>query len=428
MKAATNLCTGITKLPAIASAAQVRCGDSTFECKQQNVTQLLTCLFCILLAATTSAKNRKEILPAAETPASYLPLLNGKRVAVVVNQTSTAQGVLLPDLLLAKGVNVRKIFVPEHGFRGKEDAGAHIDNATDSATGLPIISLYGKNKNPKPEQMEDIDLLVYDLQDVGVRFYTYISTLEYCMEACADAGKQIVVLDRPNPNGFYVDGPVLEAEHKSFVGMQPIPIVYGMTAGEYAQMLKGEKWFEGADRLNLQVVMCANYEHSAKYRLPVAPSPNLKTMEAIYAYPSLCLFEGTVISMGRGTDKPFRLYGCPEFKGKFTYSFTPTSMQGAKKPPYEGKPCFGELVAGSEREILSAINGRLQLKWLIKAFSNYPTKQKFFSGFFTALSGTSQLRTQIEKQLSEREIRASWQPGLEKFKAIRKKYLLYPDF
>lgn len=391
------------------------------------MTRLIPLLLCLLLTGAATAKNRKEPMPAAETPASYMPLLTGKRVAVVVNQTSTAQGMLLPDLLLAKGINVRKIFVPEHGFRGREDAGAHIENATDSATGLPIISLYGKNKKPKPEQLEDIDLLVYDLQDVGVRFYTYISTLEYCMEACADARKQLVVLDRPNPNGFYVDGPVLETEHKSFVGMQPIPIVYGMTAGEYAQMLKGEKWIDGAEKLDLQIVKCANYDHSAKYRLPVAPSPNLKSMEAIYAYPSLCLFEGTAISMGRGTDKPFRQYGCPEFKGKFTYSFTPASIQGAKKPPYEGKQCFGEFVARNEKEILTAIDGHLQLGWLIKAYKNYPTQQKFFTPFFTSLSGTSELRTQVEKGLSEQDIRTSWQPSLEKFKATRKKYLLYPD-
>jgi len=390
--------------------------------------RLIHLLFCLLLTGAVSAKNREQPLPAAETPATYLHLLTGKRVAVVVNQTSTAQGVLLPDLLLAKGINVRKIFVPEHGFRGREDAGAHINNTTDSATGLPIISLYGKNKKPKPEQLEDIDLLVYDLQDVGVRFYTYISTLEYCMEACGDAGKQLVVLDRPNPNGFYIDGPVLEAAHKSFVGMQPIPIVYGMTAGEYARMLKGEKWIEGAEKLDLQVVKCTNYDHSARYRLPVAPSPNLKTIEAVYAYPSLCLFEGTAISMGRGTDKPFRQYGCPEFKGMFTYSFTPVSMQGAQKPPYEGKECFGELVAGTEQGILSALHGHLQLKWLIKAYNNYPVKQKFFTSFFTSLSGTSELRAQVEKGLSERQIRASWEAGLEKFRITRKKYLLYPDF
>ena len=382
----------------------------------------------MLAALTAGAKTGGNILPAAESPATYLPMLQGKRVAVVVNQTSLANGMLLPDLLVSKGVNVKRIFVPEHGFRGREDAGAHISNAIDSATGLPIVSLYGKNKKPKAEQLEDIDVMVYDLQDVGVRFYTYISTMEYCMEACAESGRQFIILDRPNPNGFYIDGPVLEPENKSFVGMQCIPIVYGMTAGEYAQMLKGERWIDGADKLALEVVKCTNYDHSKKYRLPVAPSPNLRTMEAIYAYPSLCLFEGTAISMGRGTDKPFRQYGCPEFKGKFSYSFTPESMQGAKNPPYEGRQCFGELVASTEKEILSAMNKGVRLHWLINAYKMYPDKQKFFTPFFRSLSGTETLKKQVEAGVTEKEIRASWQPTLDRFRPIRKKYLLYPDF
>jgi uncharacterized protein YbbC (DUF1343 family) len=306
-------------------------------------------LMIMLLIAAQDAVCRPivydtTIKPAAAQPDRYLSLLRGKRVALVVNQTSVTPDGLLPDALLREKIDVRRIFVPEHGFRGREDAGAHIDNSKDSATGLPVISLYGKHKQPTAEELGDVDVLVYDLQDVGVRFYTYISTLQYCMEACAREHKQLVVLDRPNPNGFYVDGPVLDTANRSFVGMQPVPIVYGMTAGEYAQMLKGERWVGGADQLQLVVVPCANYTHKKKYKLPVAPSPNLKTMAAVYAYPSLCLFEGTPISVGRGTDKPFQQYGCPEFAGSFSYFFTPQSMMGAKTPPYEGKACYGELV------------------------------------------------------------------------------------
>jgi uncharacterized protein YbbC (DUF1343 family) len=392
------------------------------------LTRILHLALFLLLSAAAIAKNREEPLPAAETPSGYLQVLTGKRVAVVVNQTSTTQGTLLPDLLISKGINLRKIFVPEHGFRGTEDAGAHIENGTDKSTGLQVISLYGKNKKPTAEQLADIDILVYDLQDVGVRFYTYISTMEYCMEACAANGKKFLVLDRPNPNGFYVDGPVLDLKYRSFVGMQAVPIVYGMTAGEYARMLKGEKWIDGAESLDLEVIKCANYDHLSKYKLPVPPSPNLKSIEAIYAYPSLCLFEGTVISMGRGTDKPFRQYGCPEFSGIFRYCFTPRSMQGAAKPPYEGRKCYGELVAGTEKEILGALDNKVRLQWLISAYKHYPTKHKFFTSFFTSLAGTETLRQQIEAGKSEKEIRESWQPALDNFNKIRKKYLLYRDF
>jgi len=382
----------------------------------------------ISFAGYSRATNDAAILPAAALPDKYIPQLKNKRVALVINQTSEVNGKSTLDIMLQQGINIKKIFVPEHGFRGNEDAGTHIANETDSATGLPVISLYGNNKKPRAEQLADIDVLVYDLQDVGARFYTYISTMEYCMEACAETGKQFMVLDRPNPNGFYIDGPVLEKEHGSFVGMQPIPIVYGMTAGEYAKMLVGEKWVAGAASLDLAVIPCGNYNHKKKYKLPVAPSPNLRTMEAVYAYPSLCLFEGTVISMGRGTDKPFRQYGCPEFEGKYKYSFTPQSGPGAKKPPYENKRCYGELVTDNEQNILNAINKRIQLKWLLQAYSNYPDKEKFFTAFFTKLAGTATLAEQIKDNTSEQMIRRSWEDGIRAFKKTRKKYLLYPDF
>jgi uncharacterized protein YbbC (DUF1343 family) len=367
------------------------------------------------------------IQPGAARPNQYVPLLKGKRVAVIVNQTSKIGAELLPDLLLKNKIDVKKIFVPEHGFRGTADAGAKIDNSVDSATGLPVVSLYGKHKKPTPEDLADIDIMVYDLQDVGVRFYTYISTLEYCMEACAENHKSFLILDRPNPNGFYVDGPVLAPENKSFVGMQQIPIVYGMTAGEYATMLQGERWFNSASQLQLQVIKCANYTHSKRYKLPVAPSPNLRTMAAIYAYPSLCLFEGTPISVGRGTDFPFQQYGCPDFKGAFDYSFTPRSMAGAKDPPYENQVCYGELAGKDEQDVLQKTGGAFYLGWLIKAYNAYPAKDKFFNGFFLKLYGTAKGQEQIKAGMTEAMIRDGWKDDLVKFKQVRKKYLLYKE-
>lgn len=361
--------------------------------------------------------------PGAVSMAEYLPELSGKRVGLIINQTSLVGKVLLADTLQRRGVNLVKIFVPEHGFRGLADAGAHVKSGRDSATGLPIISLYGDNKKPKPEQLRDIDVLIYDLQDVGVRFYTYISTLEYAMEACAENGKQLIVLDRPNPNGYYVDGPVLETSLKSFVGMQPIPIVYGMTPGEYARMLRGERWFNKAESLNLKVIRCSNWDHRHRYSLPVPPSPNLRTDAAVTFYPSLCLFEGTVVSVGRGTDKPFEQWGHPNFKGKAAESFRPASVVGATKPPYEGQTCYGEVLDRKDEGVTSG----LRLEWLIQAYQWYPEKDKFFNSFFEKLAGTKELRQQIRKGMTEEQIRASWQPGLEAFKTIRKKYLLYQD-
>jgi len=381
-----------------------------------------------LPAARAQGIFDSTIKPAAADVAAYVPLLKHKRVALVMNQTSEVGGKLLLDILLKKKVKVVRIFTPEHGFRGTEDAGAHVENSRDRETGLPVISLYGSNKKPKDSFLRDIDVLVYDLQDVGVRFYTYISTLEYCMEACAQNHKQLLVLDRPNPNGFYIDGPVLEQEQKSFVGMQRIPVVYGMTAGEYAQMLKGEHWVAGADSLDLQVIKCLNYDHSKKYKVPVAPSPNLRTMEAIYAYPALCFFEGTPISVGRGTDKPFQQYGCPELAGYFDYSFTPESMPGAKAPPHMDKVCYGELVGNTPAEVLQKMSGRLNLMWLLKAYNVYPAKDKFFTPFFAKLAGTSKLAVAIKRGEGENLIRNSWQEDLELFRAIRQKYLLYTDF
>lgn len=370
-------------------------------------------------------KSKELLLTGADQTSVYLPQLKNKRVGLIVNQTSEIEGVLLPDTLLKAGVNIVKIFSPEHGFRGNADAGAKVKSGVDEQTGLPVISLYGNNKKPTAAQLKDIDILVFDLQDVGARFYTYISTLQYALEACAENSKPVMVLDRPNPLGYIVDGPILEKDNESFVGMQPIPVVHGMTVGEYAKMLIGEKWVK-SDAFPLTVIPCKNYTHRSMYSLPVSPSPNLKNMTAIYLYPSMCFFEGTQVSLGRGTDKPFQQFGHPSLKN-FKYTFTPVSMPGATDPPLKNQKCYGELVASNEKTAIDITDGKLQIKWLLKAYQNFPEKNKFFTSYFEKLAGTTQLRKQIEQGLSEEAIRKSWEPGLKKFKAIRKRYLLYPD-
>lgn len=382
----------------------------------------------LLLLCLCSSLAHAQVSPGASRFEEYLHQLRGKRVALLINQTSRVGDQLLLDTLLKKKIDVVKVFVPEHGFRGTADAGAHVRNDVDAKTGLPIISLYGGNKKPKKEQLSDVDVLVYDLQDVGVRFYTYISTLEYAMEACSENKKLLVILDRPNPNGFYVDGPVLDTSLRSFVGMQPVPVVYGMTAGEYAQMLIGERWVKGAESLKYRIVSCAGYDHNTLYELPVAPSPNLRSAAAIYLYPSICLFEGTVVSVGRGTNKPFQQWGHPDFAARTDYHFTPTSTTGASKPLYENKVCYGQLVADDPADALKETDRGFSLKWLLQAYQWYPAKEQFFSNFFEKLTGTKTLRQQIMKGMSERDIRKSWQNDLDAFRVIRKKYLLYKDF
>ena len=391
---------------------------------------LNNCLrFVFLFLFSAQLADAQSVVPGAENMKEYLPMLQGKRVALVINQSSRVGSRLLADTLLRRGVRLTRIFVPEHGFRGVGDAGAHIRNSRDSATGLPIVSLYGDNKKPKPAQLEDVDVVIYDLQDVGVRFYTYISTLQYVMEACASSGKMLIVLDRPNPNGHYVDGPVLDTALRSFVGMQPIPIVYGMTPGEYARMLVGERWFKGAERLRLEVIRCKNWDHKVHYHLPVAPSPNLRTMEAIYMYPSLCLFEGTVISVGRGTDKPFEQWGHPALAGQDLESFRPVSTVGATKPPFEGTTCYGFKAGPGEVEAVRdhGENG-IMVGILAEMYTRFPQKDKFFNSFFEKLAGTPALRKQIIAGMPIASIKASWEPELGAFRATRSKYLLYPDF
>jgi uncharacterized protein YbbC (DUF1343 family) len=329
------------------------------------------------------------------------------------------------DWLLDKEVDIVKVFAPEHGFRGKADAGEKVESGKDLKTGLPIVSLYGSHKKPSAEDLMGVDIMVFDIQDVGARFYTYISTMTYVMEACAEQGIPVVILDRPNPNGFYTDGPMLKEEFKSFVGMHPIPVVHGMTVGELAQMINGEKWMEGGVQCEISVVTCGNYSKSDIYVLPVKPSPNLPNMNAILLYPSLCFFEGTDFSVGRGTDHPFEMFGHPNM-GMGSFMFVPKSTDGAKHPKHEGVPCLGwDLTEIGGKRVQE--KQTLILDWMINAYRDFPLKEKFFlsNGFFDKLAGTDELRLQIQSGMSADEIRDSWKSGLLEFKERRKAYLLY---
>jgi uncharacterized protein YbbC (DUF1343 family) len=358
----------------------------------------------------------------------YLPALQqSSGVALVVNQTSMVGAVHLVDTLLRSGVAIKKIFAPEHGFRGQADAGEKIKDGIDTQTGVPLLSLYGKNKKPSKEQLDGIEWVVFDIQDVGARFYTYISTMHYVMEACAENDVSFMVLDRPNPNGHYVDGPVLDPSYASFVGMHPVPIVHGMTVGEYAQMINGEFWLKDSLQAALSVVPCANYSHRSPYELPVPPSPNLPNMRAIYLYPSLCLFEGTTCSVGRGTNKQFQVYGHPEAQIG-DYYFTPKPMPGAKYPKHEGTACRGIDLTGQDENRLRN-KGYLDLSYLIDFYQAFPDSSSFFlkNRFFDKLAGTHLLREQILAGKTASEIRQSWQKGLSEFKAIRLKYLMYEE-
>ncbi len=380
---------------------------------------------------TTPNQNIKEnlVLGANKTEA-YLPLLQNKKIGIVGNQSSLILNqskenepptyTHLVDSLVSLNMNVVKVFAPEHGFRGIADAGETIKDGKDVKTGLPIISLYGDNKKPKKEQLKDIEVIIFDLQDVGARFYTYISTLHYVMEACAENNIPLIILDRPNPNGHYVDGPTLKPEHSSFVGMHPIPVVHGLTMGEYGLMINGEKWLKNSITCNLQVIKMDNYDHELKYELPVKPSPNLPNAKAINLYPSLCFFEGTNVNVGRGTNQQFQVYGSPFLnKEKFSFTYTPESMEGAKNPKHLGEMCYGEDLGNAE--FLRELN----LSWLITAYKNTANQKEFFNSFFTKLAGGTELQEQIEAGLSAEEIKKSWQPELEAFKIKRQDYLLY---
>lgn len=382
-----------------------------------------------------------NIKTGAENMDEYLPMLKGRRVAVFANQTSVVGDKHLVDVLLKANVDIKKIFSPEHGFRGDADAGEHVGNTIDKATKLPIISLYGDHHKATAEDLKDVDILVFDLQDVGCRFYTYINSLQTFIESAIETDKPIIVLDRPNPNGFYVDGPVLEKGFESGVGQQPVPIVYGMTIGEYAKMLLGEKWLKvnatpANNNFKLTVIKCENYTHSTYYEPPVKPSPNLPNIQSILLYPSICFFEGTNVSLGRGTDKPFQIYGSPNFPTNL-YTFTPVSTIGAKSPPLMNKKCYGYDLSSPVIDITKKENHQINLSYLINAYKLFPNKDSFFlipkkgnpstsDYFFNKLSGNENLMYQIMNNKTEAEIRKSWEPKLEAFKKIRAKYLLYP--
>jgi uncharacterized protein YbbC (DUF1343 family) len=432
----------------------------------QIMRSLVLCLFLLTILSCAARKNYTEnpavsdpapvnvIIPGAERLDKYLPLLKGKNVAVFANQTSIVGSRHLVDTLQKSGVKIKVIFGPEHGFRGTADAGEKVESNIDKATGIPVISLYGKKRKPSKEDLQGIDVMLFDIQDVGVRFYTFISSLEEYMETAIEYNIPLVVLDRPNPNGHYVDGPVLENKYKSFVGMQPVPIVYGMTIGEYAKLILEEGWLSketmeaytskvlaatyppGAKYFSLTVIPVANYSHKSKYVLPVKPSPNLPDIQSIYWYPSTCFFEGTVLSEGRGTEKPFQIFGHPSLP-KDLFQFTPVPRDGAKEPKLKGQLCYGWNLSGTPDEVFKKVDNKIQLKYLIDAYKLFPEKENFFiktksgnmdESFFNKLAGNASLMNQLKKGTSESEIRKSWEPGLSNFKKIRKKYLLYPDF
>jgi len=402
---------------------------------------LVLCLHFLFLSAQTGPGLVKM---GAERPEQYLPLLKGKRVAVFANQTSLVGELHLVDALLAGGVDLKIIFGPEHGFRGTADAGEKVGNYTDSKTRIPVISLYGAKRKPSLEDLQNIDIVVFDIQDVGVRFYTFISSLEEMMESVISSKKQLIILDRPNPNRHYVDGPVLDPTMKSFVGMQPVPVVYGMTIGEYAKMLVGEKWISPASqkiydsllkkgRDLIKVVPCKNYSGQTYYTLPIKPSPNLPDMSAIYWYPSICFFEGTVLSEGRGTTKPFQVFGHPSLPSNL-FTFTPVSMPGAAAPKLVNQKCYGWSISGTPEAVRKKIGNKIQLSYLIEAYKLFPDKEHFFiipksgdikAAFFNKLAGNEDLMLQIIAGTSESEIRKSWEPELTAFKKTRSKYLIY---
>jgi uncharacterized protein YbbC (DUF1343 family) len=388
----------------------------------------------VKIVKTDSLKKPvEEILTGAAQTQKYLPLLKGKRVGMVVNPTSVIGKLTVVDSLIKVGVNIVKIFGPEHGFRGDASAGITVNDAIDEKTGIKAISLYGKHTTPGAEDLSDIDIMVFDIQDVGVRFYTYINTLQHVMQGCAENNKELLILDRPNPNGFYIDGPILDPKLVSGVGLKPIPIVHGLTVGEYAQMLNGEGWLNNKAQCKITIIKVAGYTHDMMYELPVKPSPNLNTQQSVLLYPTLCLFEGTYLSQGRGTQFPFTVLGAPALKGKYSFSFTPKSIRGmAETPLHQDQECYGLDLRNYDVSNIKR-DKTLNLKWLIELYKAYPSKADFFNtklskemGNIDKLAGVSTLKQQIIDGKSEKEIRASWEPGLSHYKEIRKKYLLYP--
>lgn len=389
------------------------------------VTFLFLCFHCPQKEEREESHDKVEtskapsVVVGADQLSLLVPKLKDKRVALVVNYTAMVGKKHLADTLKDLGVNLKKILAPEHGFRGKADAGEHVNDSIDQKLGISIVSIYGKNRKPTPDQLADIDLIIFDIQDVGVRFFTYTSTMHLVMEACAENNKKMIVLDRPNPNGSYVDGPVLEPEFKSFLGMNPIPLVHGLTVGELAQMINGEGWLAGGKTCELEVITLQNWNHQIPYSLPIKPSPNLPNDQAVKLYPSTGLFEGVNISLGRGTQTPFQILGHPDLKG-MPFQFTPVSIDGmSKNPPFQDKICYGIDLRNVK------VEPKVDLSYLIKFYNVFPDKTKFFNNGFNAHAGTAKLKEQIIKGMSEDEIRKTWQQDLEKYKAMRKKYLLY---
>lgn len=399
------------------------------------IMKTLTALFVVFLIVFvwSNSSAADGIKTGAEQTEKYLPLLQGKRIAIVANQTSVIGPISLIDSLMYLGVEIVKIFGPEHGFRGTGSAGAQIGDSLNAQTGISEISLYGKKNKPSKQDLAHVDLVVFDIQDVGARFYTYINLLARVMEACADNGKELLILDRPNPNGYCVDGPILDMELKSGIGMFPIPITHGMTIGELAQLYNGQGWLENKVKCKITIIPVANYSHDMEYVLPVAPSPNLNTQQSILLYPSLCLFEGTIISQGRGTHFPFTVLGNPDLKGTYEFSFTPVSIKGMSETPlFQDQECFGLDLRNYDTDELRR-ERKINLSWLMEMYKAYPYKVRFFDfaqsnqiGNFDKLAGTTQLKKQIVDGKTEEEIRQSWEPGLSEFKIIREKYLLYP--
>ena len=368
---------------------------------------------------TNAVATTARVLVGADQLDALLPKIRNRNVALIVNHTSLVGKTHLADTLMASGITVKKVFAPEHGFRGAAADGEKISDGTDSRTGLPIVSLYGNNTKPTADQLADVDIVIFDIQDVGTRFYTYISTMHYVMEACAEQNKKLIILDRPNPNANYVDGPVRVPELKSFVGMHPIPIVHGLTVGELSGMINGEGWLANGIKCDVEVIKARNWKHSHSYSLPVKPSPNLPNDQAVKLYPSLCLFEGTVISVGRGTQIPFLVIGNPEFTD-LSFSFTPKPIRGmSNTPPHDGKVCYGLDLRNVE------VPPRINLKYLLDFYNKYPDKEKFFTRSFDRLAGTPELKEQIRKGLTEEQIRDTWKTGLENYRNVRSKYLLY---
>lgn len=370
-------------------------------------------------SSLTLVSNPSIVVGAARLDI-LLPKIENKNVALVVNYTATVGETHVADTLQSVGVIIKKIMAPEHGFRGNAANGEHVKDGFDTKTNLPVVSLYGNNRKPTPEQLSDVDVVIYDIQDVGVRFFTYIGTLHYVMEACAENGKKLIVLDRPNPNSGYIDGPVLSPDQKSFVGMHPVPVVHNMTVGEFARMINGEGWLDGKRKCELEVIPLENWDHDDKYSLPLKPSPNLPNDQAVRLYPSLCYFEGTTLSLGRGTDFPFQAIGHPDLKG-FPFEFTPVTIEGvAKNPPQENKLCFGLDL----REV--PVPEKVDLHYLLDMYKAFPKKEEFFNSFFERLAGNAVLRQQIKDGLTEDQIRATWQQDIDAYKEMRKKYVLYP--